>query len=222
MAPRRTRGERPPERIGVASKVPAAAGRSGAERFDQAYYDRYYRNPRTRVATPARTGALARFVMSYLDLLELRVESALDLGCGLGWWKTSLELEAPRASYRGVEWSTHLATKLGWEHGSVVDYAGRPADLVICQGVLQYVPPRALPTAIANLARLTKKALYLEALTREDWAEHVDTETSDGDVYLRPAATYRRLLARHFRSAGGGLYLPLEGGGVLFELERGR
>lgn len=190
--------------------------------FDAAYYARYYENARTRVAGPEDTARLARFVWGYLEHLGVRPKSALDLGCGLGWWRDSLRALAPSLRYRGVERSAHLCETLGWEQGSVVDYAGSGADLVICQGVLQYLDRREALTAIETLARVSKKALYLEVLTEEDWAHHVDRARTDGSMQLRPARFYRRALARHFVACGGGLYLPHASPAVLFELEKGR
>ena len=191
--------------------------------FDAAYYRRYYENDRTRVARPEDTARLARFVTAYLDHLGIgRVRSALDLGCGLGWWRPALTSRYPQLKYRGVERSTHLCETLGWEEGSVVHYAGAPADLVICQGVLHYLGRTDALAAIATLARVTRQALYLEALTKEDWEQHVDKARTDGSMKLRPASFYRRALAPHFVACGGGLYLPHASPAVLYELEKGR
>jgi O-methyltransferase involved in polyketide biosynthesis len=103
-----------------------------------------------------------------------------------------------------------------------VDYSSaRPFDLVICQGVLQYLDDRSAARALENLGKLSRGALYLEALTQEDWDEVCDRRYTDGDVYLRPASFYRKRLGRDFRSAGGGLYLHRESPALLYALERG-
>lgn len=190
--------------------------------FDADYYRRYYEDPETRVAGPEDTARLARFVAGYLEHLGIQPRTALDLGCGLGWWKPALLASYPRLAYRGVEHSAHLAKELGWEHGSIVDYGGARADLVICQGVLHYLTEKDALAAIATLTRVTKKALYLEALTKEDWEHHVDRARTDGSMKLRRASFYRRALAPHFLACGGGLYVPHTSPVVLFELEKGR
>ena len=83
----------------------------------------------------------------------------LDLGCGMGHWRTALEKLAPKARHRGVEYSDYLCERFGWEKGSAVDFApGRTFDLVVCQGVLQYLDDRAAARAIDNLADLEKEA----------------------------------------------------------------
>lgn len=200
----------------------ARAKKIDGESFDADYYRRYYEDERTRVAGPEDTARLARFVTGYLDHLGVTPKTALDLGCGLGWWRPALASRYPELTYRGVEHSTHLAKERGWEHGSVVDYGGARADLVICQGVLHYLDRQDALSAIATLARVTKKALYLETLTKEDWDEHVDKTRTDGSMKLRPASFYRRALAPHFVPCGGGVYVPHASPVVLFELEKGR
>ena len=192
-----------------------------SRKFDRSYYDRFYRDPATRVATRRGFLRLGRFVAAYLAHLEIEVDTVLDLGCGVGHWEEVTREVFPDAEHTGVEISEYLCRELGWEHGSVVDWDGEGADLVVCHGVLQYLNARDCRRAIANLARLTEGALYLEALTREDWEHHVDQSVTDGNVFLSESAWYRRELGRRFIPCGGGLFLPKHTHAVLFELERG-
>lgn len=201
-------------------RQPSPRPRHAPTDFDAAYYRRFYRDPKTRVADATTTARLAEFVVAYLRYLQLPLRSTLDLGCGLGHWRDALALEAPRASYRGVEHSEYLCRELGWIRGSVVDYSpGRAFDLVVCQGVLQYLDDRAAAAAITNLANVCRGALYLEALTRRDWRENCDRQTTDGDVHLRPGDWYRRRLRRHFTAIGGGLFIRHGAPTTMFELE---
>jgi SAM-dependent methyltransferase len=194
-----------------------------ASRFDRAYYDRYYGDAATRVTSEGDTARLARFVMGYLDYLGVPVRSALDVGCGIGLWKRALNTLLPDATYTGLEVSAHVAKEHGWIHSSLARYRGPGADLVICQGVLQYIPDDEIERSIENLARLTGGALYVEALTRSDWEENVDQSVTDGAVHLRSGARYRTLLREAgFKACGGGLFLPSRSNVVLYELERGR
>lgn len=192
------------------------------DRFDRDYYERFYGDAATRVTSAAETARLARFVTGYLDYLGIHVKSALDVGCGLGLWKKPLTKAYPGLRYTGLEYSEHLAKKLGWVRGSIASYAGSPVDLVICQGVLQYVPDRELGPAITNLARLSRQALYLEALTKGDWENNADRSVTDGAVHLRTVARYRKLLTgAGFTPCGGGVFLAPGSNVVLYELERG-
>lgn len=189
--------------------------------FDRAYYDRYYRDPKTRVSSPREIAQRGRFVCSYLAYMQQPVCTVLDMGCGVGAWRTVIAKHFPRARYTGVEVSEYLCAEYGWRRGSVVDFRARsPFDLVICQGVLQYLDARDAERAIDNLAHLCGGALFLEVLTREDWEHNCDRSVTDGEVWLRPAAWYRRRLARGFSNCGGGLFLGLRSPAVLYELER--
>lgn len=189
-------------------------------KFDRAYYDRFYGDARTRVASARGFQRLGRFVASYLQYLEIPVETVLDLGCGVGHWAAVARRIFPKARYTGVEVSAYLCRKHGWKLGSVVSWHGAPADLVVCQGVLQYLPAGEARRAMRNLARLTHGALYLEVLTREDWQSNVDQSVTDGDVYLRSASFYKKELAKSFVACGGGIFVPKSSDIVLYELER--
>ena len=136
-------------------------------KFDRAYYDRWYRNDETRTFMTEYTPVIVRFVLAYLDYLEVEVKTVLDAGCGLGHWGTALKDLDRDVRYHGLETSDYLCRELGWERGSIADYqAEEPFDLVVCQGVLQYLSDAECKAAIDNLATLCSQALYLEVLTR--------------------------------------------------------
>jgi predicted TPR repeat methyltransferase len=148
-----------------------------------------------------------RFVLSYLDHMDASIGSALDLGCGLGFWKTALAEQAKDVRYTGVELSSYLCGKYGWEKGDVVTYSpGRTFDLVVCQGVLQYLSNEDCAAAIDNLARLSRRFLYLEVLTAADAREVCCPEGTDFNVHVRDAGWYAHRLKDHFVNLGGGLY----------------
>ena len=69
-------------------------------KFDKAYYDRYYRNPRTRATNPAAVRHHAAFIAAYLTHLDLQPKHVLDIGCGTG---TLLRARgsSPRRASRG-------------------------------------------------------------------------------------------------------------------------
>ena len=197
----------------------------GRNSFDADYYRRYYGDAATRVSDFAEIRRLAGFVAGYLRYLQVPVRSILDVGCGVGHWRRAAAALWPRARYFGVEYSEHLCERFGFHHGSIVDLDPRAAfgrdgfDLVVCQGVLQYLDDRDAARAIQNLGEWTDGALYLEALTDRDWAENCDRERTDGNVHLRPVDFYRRRLAPHFQTCGGGVFCSRRAGVTLFELE---
>lgn len=164
---------------------------------------------------------LGRFVCGYAAYLGFTVKRVLDAGCGLGHLRAPVREFFPRARYVGLETSQYLCRRYGWTHGSIADYAPKqPFDLVLCHDVLQYLNDREAVRALANLARLSRGALYFSVLTREDWRRTADTSRTDGAVSLRPAAWYKARLARHFRPLGGGLLVRRGFDPLLWELER--
>ena len=86
--------------------------------------------------------------------------------------------------------------------------------------MLQYLDDRDAARAIANFARLTRAAVYVCALTREDWRANCDRSRTDRDVHLRPGAWYRRRLRRQFRYLGFGVWLRKDVTAILWDMER--
>ncbi|MGE4329237.1 class I SAM-dependent methyltransferase [Diaphorobacter sp.] len=189
--------------------------------FDEAYYQRYYFDKKTRVVDPAHADRLGAFVCSYLQYLRVPVQRVLDMGCGIGLWQGMVARHLPGACYQGVEYSAYLCQRYGWQRGSVVDYAApEPFDFVICQGVLPYLSAQDLRRALDNLGRLCRGALYLEAVTHEDYERGtIDEGLTDPRQHRHRAQTYRQGLERHFIDMGGGLWLSRQAQVPLFALE---
>ena len=188
--------------------------------FDKAYYDRFYRNPKTRAVTPGAARRQADFIAAYLKYLEVPVTRILDVGCGVGTTLRALGKAFPRAHLHGVEYSEYLCRRYGWELGSVINYhANRPYDLVVCNDVLAYLEDAECARALGNLAELSRGAAFLGILCRED-AGLYDPQRTDPQQHLRPAAWYRRRLNRQFVSVGGGLYLKNPPAVTVWHLDR--
>jgi predicted TPR repeat methyltransferase len=195
--------------------------------FDEAYYQRFYFNKKTSVVDPAHVDSLGAFVCSYLKYLRVPVRRVLDVGCGIGLWRDVIRQHFPDAVFHGVEVSTYLCTRFGWEQGSVVDYQAHaplghaPFDLVICQGVLPYLSAQEVDLATRNLGRLCSGALYVEAITREDWEQDmVEESLTDPRLFRHPAQLYRRGLAAGFKELGGGVWLSRRAQLPVFALEQ--
>lgn len=143
------------------------------------------------------------------------------MGCGIGLWQGAVARHFPDASYHGVEYSEYLCGRFGWERGSVVNYrCDEPFDLVICQGVLPYLSAADLQLALRNLGRLSRGALYVEAVAREDYERAtLDEELTDPRLFRHRAQLYRRGLSEGFTELGGGVWLSRKAEVPLFELE---
>ena len=189
--------------------------------FDSAYFRKYYFNTATRVTTAAEMRGRARLIAAILRHAAVPVRSILDVGCGVGLLRKPFAEVLPRARYIGLEASDYLCARYKWTKGSVTDFAPRTAsDLVVCYDVLQYLDDRDASRAIANLAKLTRAALYVSALTAEDWRENCDRTRTDRSVHLRPGDWYRRRLQKRFSYLGLGVWLRKDVTAILWDMER--
>lgn len=190
-----------------------------AERFDERYYRRFY--GRRPVHTAARIGRLAEGVLGLCAWLELPVRSVLDIGAGPGHWGTHLAAHHPKVRYTGIDVSEYACATYGHRRRDISTWRpARPVDLVICQGVLQYLDDPAVEAAVANIAASVRGALYLEVPTTYDRVATIDPDQTDLDVHWRDGRWYRDLLDPHFQQVGGGIWVARRAGVVLYELER--
>ncbi len=197
--------------------------RATTAHFDSAYFRRYYFSPATRVTSAAEMQGRARLIAAVLRHAGIPVRTILDIGCGIGLLRKPFARVLPRARYVGVESSDYLVARFQWVKGSVTDFAPRaPSDLVICYDVLQYLNDRDAARAIVNLAKLTRSALYVSALTREDWRKNCDRTRTDRAVHLRPGDWYRRRLEKRFNYLGLGVWLAKDVTAILWDMERAR
>jgi len=190
------------------------------ERFDAAYYARFY--GRRPVHTRRRAAHLCEAVCGLAAWWGVPLRSVLDVGAGPGWWRDWFAEHRPTVRYRSVDVSTHACARYGHEQHDISTWQPeRPADLVVCQGVLQYLDDTAAASATRHLAAATRGLLYLEAPTAGDHASILDLDASDTDVHWRPGAWYRRRLRdAGLTQVGAGLWAPSGIAAGLYELER--
>jgi hypothetical protein len=202
-------------------KSPFSTGSGCKTVFNSAYFRKYYFDAATRVTTAAEMGRRAQLIAAAMRHAGIPVRTILDAGCGVGLLRKPFSAALPRARYRGLEASQYLCTRYGWTLGSVVDFAARaPSDLVVCYDVLQYLGDRDAARAIANLATLSRAALYVSALTAEDWRANCDRARTDRSVHLRSGDWYRRRLRKHFHYLGFGIWLRKNVTAIVWDMER--
>jgi len=172
------------------------------KRYDQAYFDRWYRHPAHRIGGAADLGRRVRMVVALAEyLLGRRLRSVLDVGCGEGRWRAPLRKHAPGVEYVGVDSSPYVVERYGRSRGIRMGTLGtlsevglvEPFDLVVCADMLHYVPIGELRRGLATVLELTGGIAFLEALTTADGVAG-DTR----GFQRRSPAVYRRV----FRDAG--------------------
>jgi hypothetical protein len=188
------------------------------ERFDAAYYRRYY--GRRPVHDRRRIGLLAQGVLSLASWWGAPVRTVLDVGAGKGYWRDWLAEHRPTVRYHGIDVSAHACRRYGHERADLRTWRPtRRSDLVVCQSMLQYLTDAEATTAIDTLGDACRELLWLEVPTSRDRDTVLDPEGSDLEVHWRTGDWYRRRLRRRFVEIGGGLWAVHGSHAVLFELE---
>ena len=191
-----------------------------SERFDKAYFDRYYERAKTRVHGPEKAAHLARAIVEMIAWFGGDLRTVLDVGAGAGFTRDWFAEHLPRVKYRSTDASAYACERYGHELRDIARYrAKKRFDLVLCQGVLPYLDDASAAAAIENLAAMTGGFLYFEAITARDLEQACDTEKTDGAVHLRTGAWYRKRFAPHFLQVGCGLYYARSGPLRFYELE---
>jgi SAM-dependent methyltransferase len=189
--------------------------------FDQAYYERFYLDPRTAVTTRAETQARARLIAACMRYLDIPVRSILDAGCGTGSLRGPLLGAFRRAKYVGLDGSDYLCARYGWRCGSIEEFRPRRRfDLIVCYDVFQYMDDARARRGIENLSRLCRGALYFGALTEEDWKHNCNRTATDRTPWVRPGSWYRRQLRRGFVSLGCGMWVRHDANVALWDLDK--
>jgi len=176
-----------------------------SKQYDQAYFDRWYRDPALRDTAIGGGARLARKVALAVASAEYHMErpirTVLDIGAGEGAWRAPLLKLRPRLQYLGFDSSHYAVERFGARRNLHFARFGDfehlrpcpPVDLLVCSDVLHYLPTRELDRGLPALAELCGGVAFLETFTRADGI--------DGDVdgfHARPAKFYRE----RFASAG--------------------
>lgn len=169
-----------------------------SNRYDRAYFDRWYRNRRTRVSTKASTERKARLAVAMAEFhLGRPVSNVLDIGCGEGQWRAILKAIRPHIEYSGIDSSPYVVKRFGrhrnLKFGSFGDLQiDGTYDLIICSDLLYYVCDAELKRGLPILAAHLDGVALLEA--------YCCSGEFNGDTAIVPrtAAKYRRF----FKTAG--------------------
>ena len=193
-----------------------------SERFDAAYFERFYESRKTRVYGRAQVAHLARAVRDWIAWFGGDLRAVVDVGAGTGMWRDWFRRHHPGVAYVSTDVSAYACERYGHEQRDIARWRARDKfDLVVCQGVLPYLSDADCVAAIDNLGAMTRGFLYLEAITTRDLRDVCDKTRTDHAVRPRSGAWYRRELGRHYIPVGCGLYYVKTGPLHFYELERG-
>ena len=171
--------------------------------YDQAYFDRWYRDPALRDTAIGGGARLARKVALAVATAEYHLErpirSVLDIGCGEGAWRAPLLKLRPKLQYLGFDSSEYAIARHGTRRNlHLARFADfeylrpcAPVDLLVCSDVLHYLPTRELDRGLPALGELCGGVAFLETFTR---ADGIDGDTEG--FMARPAKFYRERFAR--------------------------
>lgn len=168
-------------------------------RYDKTYFDRWYRNPRTRVSTKASAERKARLALATAEFhLGRPVRTVLDVGCGEGQWRAILKSLRPKIAYTGIDSSPYVVERFG-RHRNIIlgEFGNLPPlkgafDLIICSDLLYYLSDEQLKTGLPKLAAHLGGIAFLEA--------YCLSEEFEGDTAIVPRTSKEYL--RLFRNAG--------------------
>lgn len=183
------------------------SGESGGKSYDRQYFDRWYRDPEERVGSRASLGRKVALALAVAEaLLERRVRTVLDVGCGEARWQPVLDRLRPGLRYQGVDPSPYAAGRYG-KHRNVLrgradglDALGLPGpwDLVVCCDVLHYLDDGEAREALRGISARLGGVAYLEAFTAED-----DVVGDLEGFHARPASWYVSAARRLFLTPVG-------------------
>jgi len=173
-----------------------------AKRYDRVYFERWYRDPATRIHQRAAVERKVRLALAATEyLIQRPVRRVLDVGCGEGPWQPVLARLRPGVRYAGVDSSAYAVRRFGRRRNlrlgtfgdlGTLGLAGR-FDLIVCSDALHYVPDGELRPGLRALAALLDGVAWMEFFTR------ADSITGDfHEMKRRPPSFYDR----HLRAAG--------------------
>ncbi len=146
------------------------------KRYDEAYFDRWYRGPDTPSGPAALRRNVALAIAAAESVLDRPVATVLDVGCGEGRWQPVIRELRPRAAYLGIDPCDYAVDRFGEERNlrrgsfgalDVHDFDD-PFDLVVCADVLHYLDDATIALGLEAFVDLVGGVALVEVFTSDD------------------------------------------------------
>ncbi|HKT27316.1 class I SAM-dependent methyltransferase [Dyella sp.] len=170
--------------------------------YDQAYFDKWYRDPRHAVRSAAALKRKVAMVVAQAEYyLGRPIRNVLDVGCGEGVWRAPLMALRPDVAYRGLDSSEYVVRRYGSRRNIGLARFGQLAelrfdtrfDVIVCTDVLHYLKPAEIRAGLVGIGEMLEGIAFLEVFTNRD-----DLEGDRHELTLRSPAWY----LREFREVG--------------------
>jgi SAM-dependent methyltransferase len=170
--------------------------------YDQAYFDKWYRDPRHAVRSAAALKRKVAMVVAQAEYyLGRPIRNVLDVGCGEGVWRAPLLALRPDVAYRGLDSSEYAVRRYGSRRDIGLARFGQLAelrfdtrfDVIVCTDVLHYLKPAEIRAGLIGIGEMLEGIAFLEVFTNRD-----DLEGDRHELTLRSPAWY----LREFREVG--------------------
>lgn len=168
--------------------------------YDRTYFDKWYRDPKHALSSPAELRRKVAMVVAQAEYyLGRPIRNVLDVGCGEATWRAPLRTLRPGIAYRGLDASDYVVQRYGrrrdigllsfgqLEHQR---FDGR-FDLIVCTDVLHYLKPVELRAGLTGIGDMLEGVAFLEVYTTRD-----DVAGDHHGFLSRAPAWYLREFAR--------------------------
>jgi len=146
--------------------------------YDQAYFDRWYRDPRHKVKSPLILERKVRMTVAVAEYhLGRALRSVVDVGCGEAAWLAPLRALRPTVRYLGLDSSEYAVARYGPKRnvrrcafGELGEQRfDETFDLLVCSDVMHYLPTAELVRGLPGLSYLCPEGVaFFEVFCKGD------------------------------------------------------
>lgn len=145
--------------------------------YDRNYFEKWYRDPRHALASPAELQRKIAMVVALAEYyLGRPLRNVLDVGCGEANWRAPLRRLRPGVAYRGLDASPYVVERYGRTRNVGLVRFGQLEqlrfdtrfDLIVCTDVLHYLKPGELRAGLQGIGEMLEGIAFLEVFTSRD------------------------------------------------------